>query len=371
MVIYYFGADGPWNEQNENDIHRRNMAILLTLSTSEKVSIVYNVLKTTRKRVLSKKFHTISKNKKIKNIYVAPILPEKGFLKFLFKPFNKLALSLVYPHFFLAKKNSLSWCYWPKGYIDYKFLGFNNMMIFDTDHNIIDDPNIEFKDKAKREDILIKAGNEAKVILSGSRTMLEWYHKRNLNNTRLTLNGFFNSRINLSDYSEPKDFTVTYCGTLSRWMKVDWITRMAKEHTSWKIKIIGQNYKTTISQELKEVQNIELYGFLPANEILEIIKKSNVCIGLYNEHNALDGNSMKIYDYLSQGRPVVVNNYHPHLQKDFNNLIEVVNTFDEFIEKIKMVQTPDQNRVKLFLNTSSWRTRIDPILNQFNETNEM
>src|SRR5690606_30206383 len=93
---------------------------------------------------------------------------------------------------------------------------------------------------------------------------------------------------------------------------------------------IGNNYKTDISETLKKYPSVKLHGILEPMEVDAIIKRSNVCFGLYQKNEALDVNSMKLYDYLAQGIPVVVNEYHPNLGNDFGYLLNIASTYDEF-----------------------------------------
>ena len=318
MVVYYFGADAPWAAQTEGDINRRNMAVLLTLAQQPQVEVVYNIIRCTRTLLFKKTLQIRSQHPKIKNLYIAPIVPETGVLKWLTRPINHWILKGLYKGALKRHKQAISWCYWPKGYSDYKFLGLENPMLFDTDHNIIDNPYISEAEKPKRAALLEEAAHKATYVLSSSRSMLHWFQDKGFSNTRLLMNGVFGSRIQTDHQIHHDTYQVTYCGTLSKWIKLDWLLQMAKDQPQWLIHIIGQNYKTELSAQLQDIANIRLHGFLKPSEVDRILQTTDVCIGLYREDKGLDVNSMKLYDYLAKGLPVVVNNYHPHLKDDFN-----------------------------------------------------
>ncbi|WP_178983474.1 glycosyltransferase family protein [Winogradskyella helgolandensis] len=363
MIIYYFGADQPWINQDESSINRRNMAILLALSRDENINKVYNVVRCTRALVLNKKQQKKSKNPKIENLYIAPILPERGVLKSAANSFNVFLLNQLNKNAFLDVEKSVSWCYWPQGFKDYKYLRINNKLVFDTDHNIIDDINISKQDKDKRESVLLEAGKQADLILSSSRSMLDWYIRKNYNNTRLVMNGVFNSRIKNGTTSITKEiYQVTYCGTLSKWIKVEWIEQLAIDQPDWQINIIGKNYKTEIAEKLKAFKNIKLLGFLQPKDVDVILRESDVCFGLYKELSSLDVNSMKIYDYLAAGKPVVINKYHDYLDQDFKDLINSVTNYEEFKKALTEPKKLSMEAVKLFLKQSDWENRIQPII---------
>ncbi|WP_047551007.1 glycosyltransferase [Psychroserpens sp. Hel_I_66] len=367
MIVYYFGADAPWANQKEIDINRRNMAVLLVIAEQPKVNVVYNIIRCTRGLVLNKKNQKRSSHTKIKNLYVGAILPERGALKSIVGPLNKHLLRILNYKAFNSK-NSVSWCYWPNGYLDYKFLGLNNRLVFDTDHNIINDPNLPEHQKENRARLLLEAGKNAEIVLSSSRSMIDWYKKKGFNNTKIMMNGVFDSRINLeTNIKLDNNYQVTYCGTLSKWIKIDWIIRLAQDHPEWSINIIGRNYKTELYTQLEQFKNIKLHGFLKPMEVDKILKETNVCIGLYREEVALDVNSMKLYDYLAQGLPVVVNNYHDNLAQDFNNLIHVEDNYNDFIETIQHVKTIDFDKLKYFLNGATWYNRVKSIIKSIDE----
>lgn len=363
MIIYYYGADQPWVNQEDSSLNRRNMAILLALSRDKNVKKVYNVIRCTRTLVLNKKQQKKSKNPKIENLYIAPIFPERGVLKSITKSFNTFLLKLINKDAFSNKEGSIAWCYWPQGYKDYNYLDLKNRLIFDTDHNIIDDINIDRKDKGKQEAILLEAGKKAHLILSSSRSMLDWYTLKNYDKTRLVLNGVFESRIHMSSLVNDIDvYQVTYCGTLSKWVKIDWILKLAEDKPNWQINIIGRNYKTEMVNRLETFQNIKLHGLLQPKEVDIILSKSDVCFGLYKELAFLDVNSMKIYDYLAVGKSVVINQYHEFLEDDFNDYLDVVTTYEEFIEALTKPKPLPLEEVKSFLSKSSWENRIQPII---------
>ncbi|MFB9054541.1 hypothetical protein ACFFVB_15735 [Formosa undariae] len=371
MIIYYFGSDGAWEDQNETNIRRRNYAILFALSKHENVTHVYNIVRCTRSLVFKNIFKRKPKNQIIKNIYIAPILPERTFIGAFSKVFNRWFLKTVnHKAFYFKEEKCVSWCYWPKGFLDWSYLGITGDMVFDTDHNIIDDPNIPLNRKIEREDLLLKAGLNAKLILSSSRSMLQWFNKHDLNQTKLVLNGNFIERMRFPlKKSACKQPQITYCGTLSKWMKIDWLKRLVENHAEWEFHIIGNAYKTDFEKDFRSYNNVTLYGFLEPNEVSNILQITDVALGLYTENPALDVNSMKLYDYLLNGVAIVINNYHNKLEVDFNGLISIANSFEDFELAVESAIQLNVNKKDLqtFLQNTTWEARIKPILNILND----
>ena len=367
MIVYYFGADGPLATINGNGIRRRNMAILDAITRQPSVDSVFNIIRSTRQVIFKNLRKDSQTNSKVVTIYIAPILPERGSLGRFTRPINRWILKKIYPKAFRSthSSNQLAWCYWPKGFEDFEYLGLDMDVIFDTDHNIIDDPNNTADFKLNRKELLLRIGARATYILSSSRSMLKWYQQHGFENTRIVMNGVFEKRINLS--SSPREnsvYTVTYCGTLSKWIKIDWLFQVINDHPDWHFNFIGSNYKTDLDVQLKLFSNVQLWGFLDPKEVDRILKESDVCIGLYQEDGALDVNSMKLYDYLAQGIPVVVNNYHPHLSSDFNGLLNIAATYQDFNLLLEHPKKPDLDTLKQFLNNSTWDRRVEKILHE-------
>lgn len=364
MIVFYFGADSAWKQGCENSIRRRNMAILIALSEQPSVTKVYNIVRCTRDLVIKKWKEKESENTAIVNLYIAPIVPERGILRWMARPINRFLLKKMNSKaIHTSKKNkNLAWCYWPKGFEDFDYLRLDMDMIFDTDHNIIDEPNIE--NRLERKQLLLKAGTRAKYIVSSSRSMLDWLHQDGLKNTELLMNGVFDSRINLKSSNSETRYNVTYSGTLSKWMKIDWLTKIVRDQPHWTFNFIGDNYKTDIVSRLEQFPNVKMFGFLAPQEVDAIIKKSNVCFGLYLKEEALDVNSMKLYDYLAQGIPVVVNDYHSHLEQDFNGLLNIASTYEEFKSLLEHPKPINHEVLEQFLINATWKQRLKPILEQ-------
>lgn len=370
MIVYYFGADSPWFGQDETTIRRRNMAILLTLSQQPSVEKVVNVVRTTRKGIFKTKNEKSSENPNIINLYIAPIVPERGALKIITRSINQFLLKRMNPSVFQnsLSNQKLAWCYWPQGFEDFEFLGLDMEMVFDTDHNIIDDPNVLNEKKSQRTKLLLRAGKKAKYVLSSSRSMLDWYHNNGFSNTQLVMNGVFEDRIDLEPITiVNKPYQVTYCGTLSKWLKMDWLLKIINEKPDWKFTIIGDNYKSEVSSKLEQISNVELLGYLEPKEVDSVIKQSNVCFGLYQKDKALDVNSMKLYDYLAQGVSVVVNEYHPNLNQDFADLLNIASTYEEFKSLLEQPNSFSKQKIENFLMSATWNQKIQPIIEPLND----
>jgi len=264
----------------------------------------------------------------------------------------------------LPSGEDIAWCYWPKGYLLFKRSGARGRLIFDTDHNIVSDPNIPSHLKSERIRLLKEIGQRAEIILSSSRTMIEWYNKLGVRETVLLMNGvdpsrFNNVRATTLDIPTP---VIGYVGSLSRWVLYEWLVALAKEQPDWNFIIIGRPVSDDQYKELELFPNVYFLGPKTYQEVPSFMKSFDIALGLYRPHPALDVNSMKLYEYIAAGVPVVSSNYHPNLSFDFSGLIETAATYQSFKQKIsETLSTRDKigsKEVNDFLRASSWENRV-------------
>ncbi len=368
MTIFYFGADHSWKELNEAvGFQRRNTYILKALIENDRVDQVFVVHKTIRPRLFKLMKTHRNKNKHPKDIFFSAIIPD-------FFPGSSLLNKIITTLFvliqtkYIPKKNDLLWCYWPRGVFDLQSTFLKGNIVFDTDHNLVDDPNLSVDKKNQREDIIFNVGQKAKWVLSGSRSMLLWYHNKEIYKTYLLLNGIELSRFDNIlpfDFPFPKPI-IGYIGVLSRWINYDWFYRLAQANPDWSFVIIGYAYKTEEHIPLIRLPNVYLLGKKNADQVPSIIKGFDVALGLYKSHPAIDGNSMKLYEYLAAGIPVVTTKYHQNVVWDYENHLHVAETYERFEAEIKnCLDTkeilPTHNQKK-FLTRVTWSNRVDDFL---------
>lgn len=349
--LYYFGSDGSWDEIKKAGFNRRNTNILLELGKLSLKFNVYNVRRTTKCQIFNL-IKSRNKTNEIIDVFVCSIIPEHLDLLNINLLFTRLLVLLQTLQF--LKKKDIVWCYWPKGYLEACFLKMPGKWIFDADHNIIEDPNIE--DKVEREKLLLHIVNNKKVITvtASTRSMLEWFDSRGKKSIRLR-NGVALERFQDLNKKSKGAPIIGYCGTLSKWINWDWLFYAIEQLPNHTFVFAGSPYKSDAFIKLNKYKNVKLMGFVKSYKLPQLLNTFDITIGLYLKHKALDVDSMKIYEYLACNKPVIVNNYHDNLNIDFNNYLKIVDSKENFVRAIKDTVIENKN---YNLTYFTWESRV-------------
>lgn len=367
LCMLYFGADASWENLEIKGYSRRNTNLLKSFSENRELDMVVNVQFHTRSQWIESCFSP--KQPKADSVRMVDFGVVAFFPSFL-PGANRCNLFLnrwrIKHVVGKAGRCVISWCYWPKGYIQWKRFWNQGAMIFDADHNIAEDPHLADDKRSRQQDILKAVDKDAHAIVSSSRTMNRWFDDER--KVHLLLNGVDCARFNhLSKSTSPYHPVIGYLGSLSKWMEIQWLKQLATSHPEWRFRIGGVDYQTNVSEELRNLDNIELCGRIAFDDVPLFIDSFSIGLSLYKSHPAVDVNSMKIYEYLAGHRPVVALENHPDVLADFNGLISTANSYDEFEATIAaLIESPLgeewQCNVDQFLTGNQWSNRADEAL---------
>ena len=312
---------------------------------------------------------------KVKDIYITTLLPERKWI-----PFSK-KLNTLFTSFLLfcqtGKVNNSSdiiWIYWIQAYLFARKINIRGRYIFDIDHNIIDDDNLPEGEKVKVANTLTDIGEKSEYILSASRSMIKWFEAKGFSNCLTARNGIDPSRFQQNlpvpqDLKEIPHPRILYVGTLSKWINTNLLLTLIKQHHEWNFIFIGGNYKTGLSEKLKNMPNVTLLGFKPAGVVPSYMANVDVGLGMYKDVEWMDVDSMKFYEYLAANIPVVTTNYHPHIKSDFDQLIlssnklpEIEKMIGDILKKTGQSGKDWGEKAKSFVNNNTWDKRICEIM---------
>jgi len=374
--IYYFGADKPWEELVVHGFRRRNTCFLQSLVNNENVTKIFVIRQSRRRELISNIKSSKRISNKVVDVYLTTFLPERDWLP-LSKSFNRLFVKFL---LFIQtkrfqKESDIVWIYWIAAYLFARRIDMKGRYIFDVDHNIIGDDNLPEREKNKVSKILEDIGTKSEFILSSSRSMIRWFEDRNFSNCITARNGIDPNRFtkNLAEPEELKSIShprILYVGTLSKWINTDLLVKLIQKHPEWNFIFIGGNYKTGLSTELSKLSNVTLLGFKLADEVPAYMKNVDIALGMYRNIDWLDVDSMKFYEYLAAGVPVVTTNYHPNINTDFNQLIRASNNLSDIekhIDAILSLGEKEKQEWKTkaleFVNHNTWDNRIVDVIN--------
>jgi glycosyltransferase involved in cell wall biosynthesis len=368
-VLLYFGADASISTLNNSiGFHRRNTHILKALGASDEIHLVVNVQFVIRQHWWStKKSQDIQHG--IMDVYVTGLLPNilplAGF-------FNKVLMRRHIEKRIRAAgqstKHVLCWCYWPSGHTLWQRFWHRSTMVFDADHNIVENPHDSKEVQLSKVHQLGQVLDEATLFISSSRTMNEWAAARSNCPVLLTMNGIDTKRFEgIDKKSSPTNLTVGYVGQLSKWMDLNMLESLIKSHPHIQFKIAGPDYQTDANERLGAFQNVVLYGRITPDQLPAFLSSADVGLSLYRAIPALDVNSMKIYEYLAAHLPVIALKNHDHLGVDFDNLLDLAedqkSLSDALASIAKAPKDPTWHRkVDEFLARSSWENRVAEVI---------
>jgi glycosyltransferase involved in cell wall biosynthesis len=125
---------------------------------------------------------------------------------------------------------------------------------------------------------------------------------------------------------------IGYFGSISSWMDIDLVARMASERPKWQFVLVGM--VSTDVAALRALPNVLLPGAVAYQTLPAWARTFDVCIAPYIQNQqVLNANPLKIREYLATGRPVV-SMWLPEAEP-FANVVRLVRQRDEFVSAIE------------------------------------
>jgi len=366
VILFYFGADDTWNNLNKRGFYRRNTCLLKAFKDSDQIEKIYLVHRTIRPKLLKQMKNKPDSGDKVQDIFFATIFSEK-------KVFNSINRWLIQKQLlrqtgYRSKPDDVLFAYWPRGFLAWKATGIAGKLIFDTDHNIIGDPHLDSGQGEERETLFDEILQKADVILSGARSMLNWLRDRGFNQIHRIRNGVDRERFtgfNRENKISGKMPVIGYMGTLSLWIDWDLLFNLVSRNPTWSFHFIGAPYKSQQYEKLEVLPNVVFFGQQSPSEVVKLMQEFDVGLALYQKHPALDVDSMKIFEYLAAGTPVVSTRFHDFLEEDFMGLLYLADSVEELEQGIReaLVSTSAKENIrKEFLKGCEWSKRAEEVI---------
>ncbi|MEC0239710.1 glycosyltransferase [Paenibacillus dokdonensis] len=157
---------------------------------------------------------------------------------------------------------------------------------------------------------------------------------------------------------------IGYYGAISDWFDIRLVEKLAAKRPEWTFILIGHTFGCDTST-VEKLPNVLLLGEKPYTELPSYLQQFDVAIipFLQNELTRAT-NPVKLYEYLSAGKPVV-STYLPELEVVADGLTTIARTpeaFEDAIECSLMENDPQQMELRQqYAQTHTWEMRYQEL----------
>jgi GT2 family glycosyltransferase/glycosyltransferase involved in cell wall biosynthesis/uncharacterized protein (DUF3084 family)/SAM-dependent methyltransferase len=172
----------------------------------------------------------------------------------------------------------------------------------------------------------------------------------------------------LNVYRDPQDRQIIgYYGAIAEWFDLDLIEAVAKQHPECCVLLIGAD-TVNARARLNKLSNVTFTGEVPYRQLTYYLYGFDVCLLPFKVIPlTLATNPVKVYEYLSAGKPVVAIDLPEMLQ--FKGLVYAATDKDAFLAAVNTVLSqpePDAlvQRRKIFAQGQTWQHRAEDLVQQ-------
>lgn len=167
---------------------------------------------------------------------------------------------------------------------------------------------------------------------------------------------------------------IGYYGAISSWFDVHLISWLAEKRPAWTFLLIGEIFQVDVS-DLKNHLNVVLLGKKPNSILPSFLQGFDVCIIPFKRTPLTDAtNPVKLYEYLSAGKPVVSSRLTE--LEYYADWVDLVETPEEWLLHLDLALKTDGQEKKTnriaFAMQNTWLNRVDQIIvssDNFNTSN--
>lgn len=373
-AVAYFGCDGPWASVQARAARRRNTAILEALVNDESVARVLVFHYVFRFQLIRPLLASLFKGRrKVEDVFIKNILPERWAGSFCRRCNQRLMPLLIrWQAGSLDGLRMIVWSYWPEGFTVARRVGLEGLWVFDADHDLAHDENESAGKLAEIEKVLTEVIQTVDVVTAASRSALKWFEEHGARRVVRLRNGVAPARIQERGAAARTAGTaprIGYVGMLSKWVDYELLCGIIAARPDWQFVIGGPAYRAELPARLERFRNVEFIGEVLPEALPRVLATFDVALGLYRSGPWQDVDSMKLFDYLGVGVPVICNDYHSALGEDFDGLVELAKGVEDFVEKIERVLNRDEDarkewdaRRRRFVASHTWSRHVSAML---------
>lgn len=215
---------------------------------------------------------------------------------------------------------------------------------------------------------------EAEAVVTTSQFLYDLAATHN-SNTALVRNAAeydFFSKAPDSRYRAPEGQRVIgYYGAIAEWMDLDLLEKLARQYPDSLLLLVGADDCGTAHQRLSHLPNVLFTGEVLYQNLPYYLYGMDVCLlPFLVTPLTLATNPLKVYEYLSAGKPVVSVNL-PEIAQ-FDGLIAAAENHDEFIARVGAAlaapQIPELAALRrAFAAQHTWPDRVSAFEDVFNQ----
>jgi glycosyltransferase involved in cell wall biosynthesis len=373
ITLVYAGSTRAWGDIRPADLLLRENCLLEAFVCHPGIKRVLVVKQVTRstfwRKLISLRRGQKPSRTKVKDIFLCSLLPERT----LFHKCEAINRALKKTQFRLQAgplipDQTVVWCFWPEAARLATELCLSGFRVFDADYNIVEDINRD--DRKHLRASVLQCVKTADLVVAGSRSLLAWASRNGARSTGYLRNGVNLQRFEIAT-KEPLEIRnlprprIGYVGGLSKWVDFELLEGLALRHREWNFVVIGGWHALPGREQLGTLGNVKLLGPKGADEVPHYLSHLDIGLALYKQGLSwLDGDSMKLYEYLAAGLPVVSTPFHADVESDFEHLLEIAIDVREYENAISHLlnrpreQAEDwRQRCRRFLQSNTWTCR--------------
>jgi teichuronic acid biosynthesis glycosyltransferase TuaH len=159
---------------------------------------------------------------------------------------------------------------------------------------------------------------------------------------------------------------VGYLGTIERRIDYDLIYKIILANPDKTFILAGPVTDNYIPEHFYKINNLHILGAIPYDEVPQMINSFDVAIIPFKKDSVSDTIfPIKLFEYLSAGKPVICTDFNPDLKDFTNDMVKYCNDANLFSEAINEAIISDsiskiQNRKNL-AKENTWKKRADNI----------
>jgi len=234
------------------------------------------------------------------------------------------------------------------------------------------------KEHAERKKEYLSVLQKADIVFANSQHMINQYFHGEARNVNLIPSG-----INLDNFVSYKDPVpldldairkprVGYVGNLNYSLDIDLLIGLLKKNTDANFVLIGKpkGKNGTILTELSgKYRNLVLLGHKPHRLIPQYLINMDVLFSFKKTEMTRGNDSLKIYEYLATGKPIVTTPVSP--AESFKDSIYVARDMRQFNKYLKDALEENnvslQEKRKKLAEMNTWEKRVDTILEKISQ----